>query len=146
MNFQLPPIARVAERLLLEIEQAVRAFPRYHRYTVGAELRTEAMALAVLTHRAWRDRANQVAHVRQLVWAIDAFKLRLQLASQVRAFASFAQFEQIYRTTRELGQQAGGWRKQQSPVGQNAPARQRPAAARPDTEYSRRPSHSGANP
>jgi hypothetical protein len=139
VNNAIPPIARKAEQLVFELEHAVRRFPRYHRYTVGAELRTQAMALAVLTHRAWRERSRQAEHVRDLVWGVDALKLRLQLASQLQAFASFRQFEAIYRTAAELGQQAGGWHRKHSPHGQNAPARSRPAAARRDTEYSRRP-------
>jgi len=61
MSFALPPIVRLAERLLVEIEQAVRRFPsRYHRYAIGAVLRAQAMSVAKLAHRAWRDRQNQV--------------------------------------------------------------------------------------
>ncbi len=33
------PIWRDATRMLVEIEQAVRRFPRYHKYTLGSELR-----------------------------------------------------------------------------------------------------------
>lgn len=39
MSFSLPPIVKAAERLLLEIELAVRRFPRYHKYTHGTHLR-----------------------------------------------------------------------------------------------------------
>ena len=42
MSFSLPPIVKAAERLLLEIEQAVRRFPRYHKYTHGTRLREQA--------------------------------------------------------------------------------------------------------
>ena len=65
MTFQLPPIAKTAERLLLEIEQAVAGFPRKHRYTAGEELRKQAMGVTVLVHRAWRDRRQQRA-----LWAV----------------------------------------------------------------------------
>lgn len=41
MPFELPPIVKQAERLMLEIEIAVRQFPRYHKYAVGAELREQ---------------------------------------------------------------------------------------------------------
>lgn len=51
----LPPIARLAQRILADIENAVRRFPRYHKYTVGSDLRAQAMAVARCTHRAWRD-------------------------------------------------------------------------------------------
>ncbi len=97
MSFELPPIVRLAERLLLEIELAVRAFPRYHKYAVGAELREQARNAARLTHRAWRDRARQAEWTGKLAFAIDDVKLTLQLGKQVQAFKSFRQFEAIAR-------------------------------------------------
>jgi hypothetical protein len=113
MTFQLPPIAKTAERLLLEIEQAVAGFPRKHRYTAGEELRKQAMGVTVLVHRAWRDRKQQLALIERVVWEVDALKIRMQLYSRLRAFASLGQFEMLARIARELGKQAGGWLRQQ---------------------------------
>ena len=127
MSFQLPPIAKTAERLLLEIEQAVAGFPRRYRYTVGAELRQQAMGVTVLVHRAWRDQRNRLALIERVKWEVDTLKIRMQLCCRLRAFASFAQFEALARVARELGKQAGGWHRQQSgthPTGQNAQGRQ----------------------
>ena len=121
MAFDLPPIAKAAERLLLEIEQAVRSFPRYHKYALGTDLRAQAMEVARLCHRAWRDRARQRHWTDQLVWAIDELKLSLQLGQTLRAFTSFRRFEQLIRLAEDLGRQAGGWkRQQQHPNGQNS--------------------------
>ena len=39
------PIWRDTQRLLLETESTVRGFARYHKYTVGLELRQQAMRL-----------------------------------------------------------------------------------------------------
>lgn len=97
MSFTLPPIAKTAERLLLEIEKAVAGFPRKHRYTAGEELRTQAMDVTVLVHRAWRDRQNQVALIERLRWDVDALKIRMQLCSRLHLFASLAQFEMLAR-------------------------------------------------
>ena len=44
------PIWRDANRLLLAIEQAVRQFTRYHKYTLGTELRRQAMPVCGLIH------------------------------------------------------------------------------------------------
>jgi len=120
MSFELPPIVKLAERLLVEIEQAVRRFPRYHKYTVGKELRAQAMRVCKLAHRAWRDRPRQADWLSRLVWAVDDLKLNLQLGSRVKAFASFAQFEMLARLVADLGKQTGGWHKQNHPKGQNA--------------------------
>ncbi len=124
MSFTLPPIAKAAERLLLDIEQAVSRFPRTHRYPAGESLRQIAMTVAETTHRAWRERRRQAEWAYRLVWAIDALKIRLQLCSQLRAFVSFAQFEMLARQAKALGKQAGGWYRQlsgqQHPTGQSA--------------------------
>jgi hypothetical protein len=124
MPSQLPPIAKLAERLMLDIEQAVRRFPRYHRYAVGAKLREQAFEVTTLTHRAWKEQARKHEWARQLVWAIDGLKISLQLCSQLKAFSSFRQFEALARLAHELGKQAGGWKKQldRHRSGQNAQA------------------------
>jgi hypothetical protein len=46
------PIWRDANRLLVAIEQAVRRFPRYHKYTLGTDLRRQAMNVCRLILRA----------------------------------------------------------------------------------------------
>lgn len=67
------PIWRDTNRLMLEVEQAIRVFPRYHKYTIGAELRASVLRLRQTIHRAWsrtltgapptfRDGAYRFAH------------------------------------------------------------------------------------
>ena len=48
MAYGLPPIVKAAERVMGEIEIAVTRFPRAHRYTLGSDLRQQAMAVARL--------------------------------------------------------------------------------------------------
>jgi hypothetical protein len=122
MSFSLPPIVKAAERLLLEIEQAVRRFPRYHKYTHGTQLREQAMGIARLAHRAWRDHQHRGTWTTKLIWAVDDLKLSLQLGKQIEAFVSFAQFDMLARLCSDLGKQCGGWRKQQHRDSQNAGA------------------------
>lgn len=144
MTFTLPPIASLAERLLLEIEQAVRGFPRYHKYAIGADLRAQAREVVRLCHRAWRERARVVHWLEHLKWAIDELRVSLQLGSQLHAFRSFAVFEQLIRTAEDLGRQAGGWLRQQQPSqGQSPTPRVAPGRAQ---TLSTRAASSGANP
>ena len=122
-RFQPPPIIKAAERLLVEIEQAVRRFPRYHRYQVGTDLRRKAMEVFTSANRAWRDRAEQARLVGALVWVIDELKHFLQVSKLLHAFSSFRQFEMLMRQAEELGAQAGGWKRRLvSPTAQNAQA------------------------
>jgi hypothetical protein len=129
MSYGLPPIVKLAERLLVDIEQAVLRFARRHRYASGADLRAQAMEVARLTHRAWRDRPKQRRWVTRLVQAVDDLKLTMQLAKEVHAFASFGQFQALARTAADLGRQVGGWFKQLHPTSQNAPAAAPPQRA-----------------
>ncbi len=105
-----------------EIEIAVTRFPRAHRYTLGSDLRSDTMRVARLAHKAWREREQQSDRIDELAEAIDDLKLRMQLAQQVKAFASFAQFEMLARLAGDLGRQCGGWQKRRKDKGQNASA------------------------
>ena len=131
MSFELPPIVKLAEQVLVDIENAVRRFSRFHKYTHGAQLREQAMKVARLAHRAWRDRRRQAEWIFKLVWQIDDLKLSLQLGMRIKAFASFAQFEALARAVAVLGKQAGGWHKeqQQQSKGQNPLQRVAPERA-----------------
>ncbi|MEN3158254.1 hypothetical protein ABC502_07715 [Alkalimonas sp. NCh-2] len=76
----------------------------------------------------WRDRGRQHYWVTELIWAVDELKLSLQLASQLKAFKSFKQFEAIIRLADEVGRCAGGWKrslreKSQNSAGQLSPER-----------------------
>ena len=102
------------------MEQVVRQFARYHRYTLGTDLRQQAMAILRLVHKAWRDKAGQSKHLKSLVWAIDDFKLTLQIAKELQAFTSFAQFEHVAQLVCTLGKQCGGWLKTVVNAGQNS--------------------------
>ncbi|WP_223571772.1 four helix bundle protein [Xanthomonas citri] len=144
-RFQPPPIIKACERLLVEIEQCVRRFVRYHRYAIGTDLRKQAMTVYRNANRAWRDRENQARWVRQLVWDIDELKQHLQTAKLLNACSSFRQFEMLARLAEQLGAQAGGWhRQQQTPKVQNAHVRE--GFAQRDQKLSTHAASAGANP
>ncbi len=143
MSYGLPPIVKAAERLMGEIELAVMRFARAHKHQVGEDLRRQVMAVARLAHKAWRDREHQDELIAALAEAIDDLKLTMQLGQQVKAFASFAQFEALARLAGDLGRQCGGWKKRRNAIGQNAKAAK--PAQRPSILSSRAAS-SQANP
>ncbi|MCI5220349.1 MAG: four helix bundle protein [Candidatus Electrothrix sp. LOE2] len=106
------PIWRDANRLLLEIEQAVRQFPRYHKYAAGADLRQQAMLICRLLVRALSAAEGQRAEqVGQLRHAVDDLKVLIQLAKEVKAFQNFRQFEEISKLAVAVGRQGGAWHK-----------------------------------
>ncbi|WP_144346215.1 Lcl domain-containing protein [Shewanella xiamenensis] len=83
------PIWRSANRLLLEIEQAVRGFSRDHKYTIGQHLRETAMRIGQALHRAFSRRNSQIKMVQQVAELIDDIKMQIQLAKELHAFHSF---------------------------------------------------------
>jgi hypothetical protein len=107
------PLWRDATRFLVEVEDAVRRFPRYHKYTLGSDLRRQAMDLCRRVARAAQctDAARRAVQVEQLVWQVEDLKMTLQLAKEVEAFASFAQFQRLAEQMVALGKQSGGWWK-----------------------------------
>ena len=144
MTHFAPPVVKAAERILLDVELAVRRWPRSHRYAIGGDLRKQALTLAVRANLAWREQGRRGEHVRALVTGVEALKVLLQLGSQLKAFNSFGQFEQLARQAHDLGRQVGGWSKsEQCPKTQNCGRQDGAPQARSGTEYSRRPS--GAN-
>jgi hypothetical protein len=118
-----PPIIRHASNFRRDLELAVLRFPRRHRYVIGLELRTAAQLVAKLANKAWRRPLQRQYLVSDLDEAVDDMKLSMQLAKDLHAFASFAQFEDLARKLSELGREVGGWRKQFHPKGQNGSAR-----------------------
>jgi hypothetical protein len=111
MSVDAPPIVKLTETVLVEIEQAVRGFARYHKYTVGADLRRDALAVARTAIRAWRDPAGRTERLAALDTAVDDLKLTMQLAQRLEAFKSFRQFEALARTISNLGRQCGAWQR-----------------------------------
>ena len=122
-----PNVIKLIERLRVEIENAVSAFPRKHRYATGQRLRDEIATAGRLANRAWRDERCNTAHwTQQLVWAIDEFKATLRVAAELRAFTSGKQFHLLIVLAEDLGRQAGGWWREHRavhPNGQNGPGR-----------------------
>lgn len=80
MSFELPPVVKLAETLLVDIERAARGFARSFKYTFGSDLRKRAFNVAVLAQRAWRERA------RQAIW--HSYQGHLKHANSVHLTAS----------------------------------------------------------
>ena len=145
-RFQLPPIVKAAERLLVDIEQAVSRFPRAHRYAIGSDLRKKAMHVYSQACRAWRETTHKRHHVERLVWMVDELQQHMQIAKLLHAFVNFRQFEHLARQVNAIGAQAGGWRRnfQQSPSVQNAAGLK--TGPQRDQKLSTRAASAGANP
>ena len=79
------PLWRDANRLLLEVEQAVRGFSRYHKYTLGAELRRLSLKVCRLVARAAQAEGvrQRLRLVEQLAWCVEDLKIQVQLDREI---------------------------------------------------------------
>jgi len=109
------PLWRDANRLLLLIEEAVRKFPRYHKYTLGSDLRKQAMSICRLIARAVLDREGRAQHLKRLVFTIDDMKVLIQLGKELKAFQNFRVFQSAAELAVSLGRQSGGWQRRIRP-------------------------------
>ena len=105
------PIWRDANRFLLAIEKVVKHFPRYHKYTLGTELRRNALLVCNLVHQAWQQKHQQCEILLTLKQVIDEIKIQLHLAKKLQALPSFSTFEWLSKQAVQLGKQNGGWYK-----------------------------------
>ena len=98
-------------RLAVEMERAVSGFPRYHKYTLVTELRKAAHLICrEVAHAAlWAPLRLQT--LQRLVERIEALKISVQRAKELRAFANFAQFQRVVAPAVSVGRQSGGWLK-----------------------------------
>jgi hypothetical protein len=145
MSHNLPPIVKCAEHVLSEVEKAFATMKRKYRYPFGNDLRQAAYGVVKAALLAWHDRANIARQIERLDWAVRGLKVRLQVACNIRAFASFAQFEALARLVHDLGRQVGGWKRQHHPQSQNG-GRVSPGHQRAMTLSARTASRHGAAP
>ena len=106
---QQTPLWRDSTRLVVLMEEAVRTFPKYHKYALGTDLRRQAIGVCRLILRAYSARNDRQKQLERLIVAVDDLKLLVQLAKEVKAFKSFNQFQLIAEVSVGVGRQSGAW-------------------------------------
>jgi len=88
------PIYKQALDAAVHFEKVVAGLSRYHKYTLGTEIRHQSRAALALIVRAngARDRASVLVELRQ---CLDELLILLRLAKEVRAFRSFSSFQRM---------------------------------------------------
>ena len=101
------PIYKQALDAAVHFEKVVAGFSRYHKYTLGTEIRNQSRAVLGLIVQAngARERAPVLLELRQ---RLDELLILLRLAKEVRAFQSFRSFqfaiEQVVSVSRQTQQ------------------------------------------
>ena len=109
------PIYKASYDLCLYFEQVVGNFSRYHKYSLGADLRDGARRVLKLVVRAnaRRDKAPILQEIRE---EVEELKAVLRLCEDVKAFPNFNSFEHSFRLVTEIAKQNEGWLKSQPSI------------------------------
>ncbi|MCK4441163.1 MAG: four helix bundle protein [Sulfurovaceae bacterium] len=110
MYYEMLPIFKSTMDLVVYIETAVRGFDKYHKYTIGEDLRTYSKDMLFLIQRAnmSRDKQKELVELRN---KCEEVKMLIMLAKELKAFKGFKQFEHSSKLTVSVCRQAQAWLK-----------------------------------
>jgi len=104
------PIYKKAFDLNLYVEKAVRNFSRYHKYTLGTELRNSVREVIKLIVRA-NSHKNKWPILIELRELLEQIKLTIRLCKEVKAFNNFNSFNVAINQVIDISRQNEGWIK-----------------------------------
>lgn len=85
------PIYKTAMDLTVYLEQVVRNFSRYHKYTLGSDLRQQSRELVTLIIRA-NSRQEKLPALYDLRERLDGLHVLLRIGQEVQAFQKFTAY------------------------------------------------------
>ena len=106
-------IYKQALDLVVYFEKIVRNFSRYHKYTVGTELRNLSKEILKLIVKAnsVKDRREMLLKIREKT---EELKILIKVCKEIEAFSSFQSFEYAIRSTVDIAKQNEGWLRSQN--------------------------------
>ena len=108
MGSEALPIYKSALNLAIYMEQIVRGFEKYHKYTMGVELREKSKTLLFTINRVnlSEDKVQMLILLRD---ACEDMKMLIQLSKELKAFKDFKQFEHGSLLAVTVCKQAQAW-------------------------------------
>ena len=102
------PIYKAAVDAAVHFEQVVAGFFRYHKYSLGTELRQASRAVIqqVIRANAARERMPELVRLRD---DLEAVLVLLRLAKEVKAFRSFQAYQHAAELVVTVCRQNEGW-------------------------------------
>jgi hypothetical protein len=96
--------------LAVYVENMVRGFSRYHKYSIGADLRNLSRAVVTLIISA-NSREDKLSVLTTLRDTIEELKVVIRICKEIRAFKSFSSFQYAAEAAVNLSRQSEGWIK-----------------------------------
>lgn len=113
------PVYKKALDLTVYFEKIVRHFDKYHKYTVGSELRNLSRNILVLIAKA-NTKFGRKENLQEALEKLEEFKILVRLCKEIKAFHNFNSFEFATKEVIEVAKQCEGWlRSENSSSGQS---------------------------
>jgi len=98
--------------LTIFLEIAVRQFSRYHKYSIGTELRaiSRKMINLIIKANSQHQKRNCLENLRD---EAEQMKTEILIAKEIQAFKNFKQFEKAAELAVDICRQSEGWLKSQ---------------------------------
>ena len=108
MHYDKLPIFKSAMDLVVYTESIVKNFEKYHKYTMGEELRNRSRDILFGIQKAnmSKDKSQELIALRD---KCEAFKMTVAIAQEIKAFNSFKQFENSSKLSYAVCRQAQAW-------------------------------------
>jgi hypothetical protein len=114
------PIYKKALDLAVHFEKTVAGFSRYHKYTLGTELRTVSreVLLCIISANESRERLPVLLGLRA---KLEELLLLVRMAKEVKAFKSFSSYQYAAQEVVNVSRQNEGWIKSCGAGGPESP-------------------------
>ncbi|MBI5675185.1 MAG: four helix bundle protein [Nitrospirae bacterium] len=104
------PIYKKAMDLAVYIENMVKGFSRYHKYSIGSDLRdiSREIVRLIISANSSEAKLQELVVLRN---TIEQLKVTIQICKEVKAFKSFSSFQYAAEAAVLLSRQSEGWIK-----------------------------------
>ena len=118
------PIYKKALDLAVYFEKTVAGFSRYHKYTLGSELRllSREVVRGIIRANNSRERESELLRLRE---TLEELLLLVRLAKEVKAFKSFDSYRFAAEEVVGVSRQNEGWLKASGAGGPESPKERR---------------------
>ena len=104
------PIYKKAMDVAVHFEKVVAGFSRYHKYTLGTELRNKSREIVSMIVKA-NSTKDRLPRLLELRGRIDDLIIIVRLCKEVKAFKSFKSFQFAVEEINSVSRQNEGWIK-----------------------------------
>jgi len=115
-KYESLPIYKKSLDLAVHFEKVVAGFSRYHKYTVGTELRDLSRKILFKVAKA-NKKEHRVTCLAEVLESLENLKILIHLCRELKAFKSAASFEFAVKSVVEVSKQCEGWLRSQNQAG-----------------------------